>query len=74
MAKKRAEERVTISITKEAADCLACWSKMTDFYGPSISETILAQFQEWLNREHSDDTVEEYVRGEWDSLDEEHKQ
>lgn len=64
--------RVTIEISREAADCLACWAKM-QFYGPTISETITDQFQEWLNREHRDDTVEEYAGGDWDSLEEENK-
>lgn len=70
------EQRVTIEISKLAADCLATWAKMTDFYGPTISDTIVNQMEEWLNRENitrKPPTVVSYVRGEWDDLADEFK-
>lgn len=43
--------KVTITISKEAADCLAWWNEHP-MYGPDFSETIITLMTEWLNREN----------------------
>lgn len=78
--KKEAElivpQRVTIEISKEAADCLAFWAK-SEFYGPTISEAIINQQEAWICREYHarlrHPTLQELVNGQWDSLEDQFK-
>lgn len=59
----------TITITDEAANCLAAWAN-NSMYGPTISKAIVEQMREWMYRDGKDDeyTLSEYVAGEFDSL------
>lgn len=62
------EERVTVEITRQAADCLASFIDH-DMYGDGdkdLSKIIIIHFREWQCREHRDSDEElNYVKGEY---------
>lgn len=62
---------IKITITKEAADCLA-WFASHDMYGPTLSSAIVELTEEWFTRERKD--REDCIKDDFKYLEKEQKQ